>query len=250
MKHQYFGDIRDLFKFDLLESLTKDLSLSGITYVIMLTKDEGDGKEKNDGNKRNYEKPTVGDKNTHLCNFLKQYRDKNEKKRNVTEIKEHFNKKKINIKCFIEDFKHNEREAYFSKILKSGIYINNRLIFFDPDNGLEIKKSNHKHVKFSELRMFYDAMGEKSIIAVIQFKPRENWKEKSLPNKLTKFKENFRPDLPYVTCIDSQGMAFFIITKTEERSIEVQISLNKYKSDYSSYPNVSIAAPSGKLAEQ
>jgi hypothetical protein len=31
MKHQYSGDITDLFKFDLLGSLNKVLSLSGVT---------------------------------------------------------------------------------------------------------------------------------------------------------------------------------------------------------------------------
>jgi hypothetical protein len=193
----------------------------------MLTENKVNGKEKNDGNKRNFEN-AIGGKNAKLSKFLKEYHDPI--RRDVTKIKEYFDTKEIPLNCFNGKFTHSEREKYFSEISKSDL--NNHLIFFDPDNGLEVKKSNHKHVKFLELLKFYEEMDKKSIIVVIQFKSREKWEEKTLPNKFAKFKDVFPDDLPNVNCIYGQGIAFFIIAKTNERSIDVQDALKKYKSCY------------------
>ena len=225
MKHQYFGDIIDLFKFDLLESLRKDLLLGGITYVVMLTEND----QRNDGNRRNYDKAIAGKENLELLTFVKNYQDV--KDRNVTEINKYFATKGILFSCLNEEFKHKERKKYFSEISKSDL--NNQLIFFDPDNGLEIMKSNHKHIKFEELRKCYDEIDDKSIISVIQFKSREKWEETTLPNKLRKFK-----DYDFVTCIYGPAIAFFIIAKTEKRLGDIQDSLKKYVIKYPSLKTI------------
>lgn len=139
MKHQYFGDIIDLFKYDLLTTFYKDLKLDGITFIPMLTENEGS----TEGSKRNYEKVMAGTKNAKLINFLKLYDEID--KRNVNKIQKYFDSIGIPFKFFSDKiFSHKQRNEYFSKILQSTF--NNQVLFFDPDNGLEVKKNNHKHM--------------------------------------------------------------------------------------------------------
>ena len=69
MKHQYFGDIIDLFKFDLLVHTCDNLGLDGITFVPMLTENDN----KPDGSKRNYANAKAGTNNKQLIDFFEKY---------------------------------------------------------------------------------------------------------------------------------------------------------------------------------
>jgi len=67
MKNQYFGDNRDLFKYDLIiEILTKGEFIRHFTFIPMLTEDD----DTKHGGKTNRNEAKAGTKNIELKNFL------------------------------------------------------------------------------------------------------------------------------------------------------------------------------------
>jgi len=221
MKHQYFGDIIDLFKFDLLAHTAMDLRLGGITFIPMRT----DNDNTTEGSKRNYDKAKAGAKNKTLIEFLKGYEELS--KRDAKEISKFFASIKVQFKyCCDETFTHKGREIYFSKLLGSSF--DNQLLFFDPDNGLQVKNNKDKHLLFHEIESFLNVICENSIIAVIQFRHRQDWKI-TIQKKLEDIRKNVSP---LVTYIANDNIAFFMITKSEKQLSNIQQSLTKYKSVY------------------
>jgi hypothetical protein len=223
MKHQYFGDNKDLFKYDLMTVLNKDLKLDGITIVPMLTEND----ETNDGNDRIHKKAKAGTKNYKLIQFLEQFVDKNT--RNINELKKHFDDIQIQFKFSSDSiFSHKERDKYFSKITLSNL--KNEHLFFDPDNGLEIKKSSHKHILYSDVAKCFSSIDDNSIISIIQFKPRVKW-DIIIPKKMDELTKQVTP---HVTYIANSKVAFFILAKNKKRLDEIQKSLDSYKTNYQS----------------
>ncbi len=88
MKNQYFGDLRDLFKYDLIESIMEGINkLQRFTFIPMLTEyDPNVG----DGNKRNFKRAVKnvrpGTKNEELMTFLFRYTEIEPDKRDFREI--------------------------------------------------------------------------------------------------------------------------------------------------------------------
>ena len=66
MKNQYFGDSRDLFKYDLILRLSQKTNINRLLFASMLTVDD----KSNDGNNSDYSK-TAGVNNKELFDFLK-----------------------------------------------------------------------------------------------------------------------------------------------------------------------------------
>ncbi len=228
MKNQYFGDIIDLFKYDLLETLHRELKLSGISFVPMLTPNEEKPKKQNEGNKRNFENK-AGSKNENLLKFIKQIPEKKED-RNFREIETYF-RDKIDFEIFehlnlSEYFEHPKRIKHFEHLLENKF--EKQVVFFDPDNGMEVKKNNHRHVKFDELKMFYKAMSEDSVIVVIQFRPRITW-GKLMNEKLPKAKIEITEFINYIT---NDHVGFFVFSKSETTSKSVQTILENYQRQY------------------
>ena len=56
MKNQYFGDTRDLFKYDLLEHLMDHFRPRTFAFIAMLTEDD----DTDHGQKRNYRSARAG----------------------------------------------------------------------------------------------------------------------------------------------------------------------------------------------
>lgn len=224
MKHQYFGDIIDLFKYDLLTTFYKELKLDGITFIPMLTENDGT----TEGSKRNYEKAMAGTKNFELINFLKLYGEID--KRNINELQIYFEAMGIQFKLFPNKiFSHKQREDYFSEIRQSTYH--NQILFFDPDNGLEVKRNNHKHILFSDIQSCLDIIDDNSIISIIQFRHRVSW-EVTLENKLNALIKHISPN--NVTFIANNNIAFFILAKSKKRLEDIQACLIKYQTLYPS----------------
>ncbi len=222
MKNQYFGDIIDLFKFDLLATLSKELAIDGITFVPMLTEND----KTTEGSKRNYEKAKGGTNNTGLINFFKKYDDI--KERNVADIQKYFDAINIPFNYFYEgDFDYRKRNEYFERI--SNVTYTNQLLFFDPDNGLEVKQNKQKHILYEEIKKSLNAVCCNSIVSVIQFKPRfKSWDDVILDKK-----NNIKSLVsPHVTCIANNNIAFFFMTKSKSRLDNIQDFLREYKMIY------------------
>ncbi|MGV8124506.1 MAG: hypothetical protein AB2L14_32565 [Candidatus Xenobiia bacterium LiM19] len=154
MKNQYFGDINDFRKYGLLRILSgKDIRL-GVCW--MLTPDDGGS----DGNLRHYlkkpEKWQRYDEDLFQCLYetviSRQCRDVHQA--------EKFLGSALFYDEMLED-RQEQRRVYFEQMLDS--FSDLDLIFFDPDNGLEVasvpsgRKGCRKYIFWSELESVWKA---------------------------------------------------------------------------------------------
>lgn len=221
MKNQYFGDIRDLFKYDLILRIIQETgSINRFLFIPMLTENDN---SKN-GNETDYKKAKAGTRNrdlvTHLENCV------NENRRNITEIERYFKSKRIEIYIHNEPFSHGNRKSYFDRIRKE--LFSQSLIFVDPDNGLKVGRSNKKHLLYPEVKDLYNYMDEDSILMIFQYFPREDHKEylRRRTNELKKLTE----DLPIY--ISDNEIIFFLLTKNDELKSQLEKIINRYRRDY------------------
>lgn len=85
MKNQYFGDTRDLFKYDLmLELLLKNDFLKRFTYIPMLTENV----QNFHGRRINYDEARAGTQRSELSSFLAKCEVEN--RRNIDELNKFF----------------------------------------------------------------------------------------------------------------------------------------------------------------
>jgi len=150
MKKQYLGDVRDLFKYDLIQQILKGRSsLQKFTFIPMLTKNESKNR---DGNKRDFDKAKKygkpGANNGKLMEVLKKYKEMAANRRDFTEIKSHFKSEGIEMLLYEdkgrEYFEHSPTDEYFKNIPEN--LLHKSLLFVDPDIGLQIKNSTKKHL--------------------------------------------------------------------------------------------------------
>jgi ribosomal protein S30 len=241
MKNQYFGDIRDLFKYDLIQRIIKEIvSLQKFTFIPMLTKCEPN---RGDGNKRGFARAEKDDRpgtnNEELIGFLKKYGAINEvdkDKRDFTKIEDYFKSKSIKV-LFHKDEEHEyfeqeqkARDRYFQNIPRE--YLHRSLVFVDPDIGLEVKTCTEKHLRYEEVRELHDCMDEGSILMIYQHYPRARNKHKEYlpPARANRLKREVRGDLPI--WITDNEIIFFLLTKNDELKSQLERIISRYKRDY------------------
>ncbi len=231
MKNQYFGDVRDLFKYDLIQRILKEMgSLQGFTFIPMLTKNDP---RRRDGNKRDFDRAKEfgrpGTKNEELIEFLKPYIDKeiDGDKRDFTEIEKYFKLKGFKIRIYKghEYFNNRIRGDYFKNIPEG--FLHKSLVFVDPDIGLEIQNSKEKHLLRSEVKYLYDRMDEDSILMIYQHFPREDHKE-----YLSRRSNELRSKQMICQYISDNEIIFFLLTKRDELKRQIGGIINRYKKDY------------------
>jgi hypothetical protein len=235
MKKQYFGDIRDLFKYDLIQRILKEISsLQKFTFIPMLTKYDP---KRGDGNKRDFARAKKdgrpGTNNEKLIGFLKKYGEIDKDKRDFTKIGNYFKSKGIKVLIYKdkghEYFEHKARDRYFKNI--PGEYLHKSLVFVDPDIGLEVKNSTEKHLLYSKVRELYDRMDEGSILMIYQHFPRARSKHKeySPPGRSNKLKEVTRDSPIWIT---DNEIVFFLLTKKGGLKNQLERIISRYKKDY------------------
>jgi len=110
MKNQYFGDNRDLFKYDLILQVIQQVgSIKHFTFIPMLT--ENDDTEQ--GGERNRDKAKGGTKNDKLVKFLDKYGE--ESRRDIKHVKRFFGKRDVKLKIYYgkdKYFSHEKRGEY------------------------------------------------------------------------------------------------------------------------------------------
>jgi hypothetical protein len=170
MNAKYFGDTKDLFKYDLITSLIKGFKgrIDRVVIVPMLTKYNPDFK----GN--------PGCRNTDLIACFRRLRRTeevdhyyDELKSYIKELKTDINKKKVRIRIEkSEIFSKQKRDEYFQSVYEN--FPTAALIFIDPDTGIKEKNFTEKHLAFSELKKFYEQLDNESILMVYQhYQPRK-----------------------------------------------------------------------------
>ena len=235
MKNQYFGDIRDLFKYDLIQRILKEISsLQKFTFIPMLTKYDP---KRGDGNKRDFARAKKdgrpGMNNERLIGFLKKYGEIDKDKRDFTKIGNYFKSEGIKVRIYkdkgYEYFEHKARDRYFKNI--PGEYLHKSLVFADPDIGLEVKNSTEKHLLYSKVRELYDRMDEGSILMIYQHFPRARNKHKEYlpPGRSNKLKE-VTGDLPLY--MSDNEIFFLFLTRNGKVKNQLTKIISKYKRDY------------------
>lgn len=227
MKNQYFGDNRDLFKYDLITEIMLGMpGLEKFTFIPMLTPNDVRG----DGNDRDIRKAEAGFKNEDLVQFLKSTHLKKKEERDYRIIERYFGNKLLKTEIYAghgkKFFSKKDRESYFNSIEPD--LLHNSLVFLDPDNGLEIKKSTERHVLYSEIEeLFKKANQSKIVIMVIQFFPREKHGV-YIQRRLSKFSSlNYR----YAWIADSNTV-FFLLTKHDKYLADIKNILKTYQMKY------------------
>jgi hypothetical protein len=225
MKNQYFGDNRDLFKYDLILQVIQGGLINHFTYIPMLTGNDGTAQ----GGETNRDKAQAGTENKELMSFLDEC--VNGDRRNIDQLKSLFAKHAIETTIYRgkdEYFSHERREEYFREI--DGNLLSKSLIFVDPDKGLQVEKTRDKHIKYSEVENLYRRMDKDSILMVYQHFPRVNHME-YLNKRMEELKENIMGDFP--VCIDDNINILFFLTKDEALEHSLLHVIGHYKEHYS-----------------
>ena len=241
MKKQYLGDVRDLFKYDLIQQiLTGRKASREFAFIPMLTENKRNSK---DGNKRDFvqakQKSRPGTNNAPLIKVLEKYKEMDENNRDFREIGLHFKSNGIEMVLYEGDYfdRRTGDVGYFKNIPKR--ILRAPLVFIDPDNGLQIKDSTEKHLLFSEAKYIYDHMDRDSVLMIYQHFPRARRKHKEyLPKGRSNKLEKELGTLPVF--ITDNEIIFFLLTRSDRIRGQIGGIITRYKKDYQDYPTLEI----------
>lgn len=220
MKHQYFGDSRDLFKYDLLSWLITDVpGICRLIIVPMLTPDDGS----TDGGRILFRESHPGYRNAALRRFLSAHHAS----RNLTRIADYFRTQGLCTDIFNPVFTAKDRSRYFDSAIRFCTGLPGSLIFLDPDTGLEVRHPGEKHLLFSELRAVCSAADSPSLIMVYQHFPRVS-RDAYVALRLTQLRNCCRR---HPLALADRQVAFFLLP-TPDIEDRVRTALHRYAGGY------------------
>lgn len=231
MNRMFFGDARDLFKFDLVSHIMKAFpDLASFTFIPMLT-EEGSvtgtrkAAAKDLGLAR--KKGRAGTRNRTLMDDLGRLQEIDDDLEYFRGIRSYFRKENIIVDVLHEDtFSHEHRVNYFRKVFEN--FPENSLIFLDPDTGLEVKNPTQRHLLFDEVKKIYSRMDNRSLLMIYQHLPRvtrAGYIEKRCRELAAVTRS--RPE----TITDNE-IVFFILTKNPLQKTRLCAVLGDYADHY------------------
>ncbi len=220
MKNQYFGDVRDLFTYDLSLHLLRRISrLDRFLFVPMLTPDDGTGH----GGRVCWERAKAGNRNLELIDFLRLRVEGG--RRDVREIEAFFRASGVDIAI------HGQGLGYFSMVNRSSYFqsidprmLRSSLVLLDPDIGLEVRDADEKHLMYSEVKQLFRRMGYNSLMMIFQYLPREN--RPSYLYRRTMELKGLTGDPPEY--ISDNEVIFFLLCKNPSLKEEMRGALRDY----------------------
>jgi hypothetical protein len=221
MNQQFFGDNRDLFKYDLIFAIMSRVKprLKSFMLVPMQTGYRPSEKDavagmKNKKLRRCFHKFTGGQ------GALKYYR----------EIQGYFESEDINTTIFPDfEFSHKNRARYFKKM--SAHMPKRSLIFLDPDTGIQAdKKAEKQHLKFSELQEIYNLVDDGSVLMVYQHFYRDRKNPTDFPTYMAALVEKQTKEKPLF--ISDNSIMFLFLTKDGKLKKNLGKVLNDYRKQY------------------
>lgn len=229
MKNQYFGDTRDLFKYDLiLELLLKNDFLERFTFIPMLTEDT----QNRHGGRTNYDHARAGTQREELRSFLARCIVEN--RRNIRELERFESKlpRKVDFTIYRkkEYFSHEARARYFNEIGER--LLSRAAIPIDPDVGLEVKSMRGReqnYIAYAEVELLFNRMDRNSVLIVFQFIPRV--KRGPYFSQIGRKLKN-AVDSSSVLYISDNQVAFFLLTKDMGVQRQVMNTINEYRRTY------------------
>ena len=231
MNRQYFGDTRDLFKYDLVRHIMKSLpELASFTFVPMLTENEeksGVRKNANSDLDKAFKAGKAGSQNRDLVRNLERLQEIESDLEYFSGIQAYFQKDHILIDILDRPrFTHDTREQYFQNLFEN--FPSRSLIFLDPDTGLEESKPTQKHLLLKEVNKIHDRMDAGSIMMVYQHFPRE--KHNGYVQRRCKQLFELTGSGP-VTITDNE-IVFFLVTKNKHLRSDLELVLEIYANCY------------------
>jgi len=175
MKNQYFGDINDYKKYSLLRLLGGNGQIETVVCWVLTEDDSG-----TDGRRTRYlEQPETWQKyDPIIYEHLREHvLSKGVRNVNIIERADVLRNCRFYNEVIQDDMR--LRDQYFDKFFKFAEGAD--LIFFDPDNGLEVKsvprgkKKSSKYVYLSELEASYESGHSLLIYQHFPRKPRESF---------------------------------------------------------------------------
>jgi len=227
----FFGDARDLFKFDLVRHIMKAFpDLVSFTFIPMLT-EEGSvtGTRKAAAKDLGFarKKGRAGTRNRTLMDDLGRLQEIDDDLEYFRGIRSYFRKENIIVDVLHEDtFSHEHRVNYFRKVFEK--FPENSLIFLDPDTGLEVRNPTQRHLLFDEVKKIYGRMDNRSLLMIYQHLPRvtrAGYIEKRCRELAAVTRS--RPE----TITDNE-IVFFILTKNPLQKTRLCAVLGDYADKY------------------
>lgn len=175
MNRMFFGDARDLFKFDLVRHIMKAFpDLLSFTLIPMFTEEEPAARKKKTRIKDlglALKNGRAGTRNRELMEDLGRLQEIDDDLEYFHGIRSYFQKENIIVDVLHQDtFSHEHRVNYFNRMFEN--FPENSLIFVDPDTGLEVKNPTRRHLLFDEVKKIYDRMDHQSVLMIYQHLPR------------------------------------------------------------------------------
>lgn len=233
MNRIFFGDTRDLFKFDLVCHIMKAFpDLHSFTFIPMLT-----DKEEKSGRRRTatkdlglaIKKGRAGTHNRELMEELGRLQEIDDDLGYFSGIRSYFKKENIVADILHKDtFSHEHRANYFEKVFER--FPENSLIFLDPDTGLEVKNPTRRHLLFDEVTKIFGRMDHESILMIYQHIPRVT--RDGYIRKRCQGLGAATHSIPEM--ITDNEIVFFILSKNPQHRIRLCAALGEYGDRYNS----------------
>jgi len=220
MKNQYLGDINDYKKYSLLRLLTNYGQIETAVCWVLTRDDDG-----SDGNRVKYlQQP---DKWRSYDPILYEYLQENVLQRGIRDVKILENSDILaNCRFYTEtvDDDIKLREAYFNRFLEFAKGVD--LVFFDPDNGLEVKsiprgkRNSSKYLYWNEVKASYNAGYS---ILIYQHFPRMQ-RESYICNLVQQFKEITK--VGRIFYYKTRHVVFFLLTQPKHEALFIENNAN------------------------
>jgi hypothetical protein len=227
----HFGDIRDLFKFDLVRHIMKSMpGLAVFTFIPLLTDSNGKADLKS-GIKKDMAKAVktgkAGSQNSNLLQNVSRLQEINSDLEYVESLHSYFKNENISMDILHPHaFTHKERESYFNNVLAN--FPKKSLVFLDPDIGLEESKPDQRHLLFTEVKMLYDHLDAGSVMMIYQHFPRKVH-EDYIRQRCSQLSE-LTGSSP-LTITDNE-IIFFLCAKNSKMQERLEMVLESYANSY------------------
>jgi len=219
MNPQYFGDVHDLFKYDLIFTIMSQVKpqLKSFMFIPMLTDYRPSKKD-----------AIAGMKNKKLGKCFNKFYGNKGAAKYFKEIKQYFESEDIKTNIFPDVvFSQKSRSEYFEKIFSH--IPKKSLIFLDPDTGLQAdEKAEKQHLKFSELQEMFKRIDNDSILMIYQHFYRDRKTIPNFPAHMESLVEKHIKERP-LHISDNSIMFLFLTKKNEDLRNNLGMVLNKYK---------------------
>ena len=219
MKDQFFADKRDYFKWDFLEDLLSGCRhLKTFTNITMLTPPD----DSTEGNLKKYEQ---GQRRENLYKFLQKCLT--DSKQRVSEMEGYFQGRRFKYSPVQAPYNYESREEYFGSISIPDEKLQDALVFFDPDIGLEAGSMSYMRRVGISKYLFNDSLSavtqrasDDSVIVVYQHLQRDKnrfWDD--IEERCSRFRD--RVNAKRAAFLTDRDIVFLATSREQEVSLEM-----------------------------